>query len=179
MQNKAVFLDRDGVINDVVVVNGVPHPPKTLADVAIPVDALSALQQLKAAGYQLIVVTNQPDVARGKTSRETVEAINLYLTQQLPLDAVYVCYHDDTDDCECRKPKPGLLINAAKQHDIQLSRSFMIGDRWRDIDSGKNAGCKTIFLNASYGESIDHHITADYSVTSLKSAAQWIFNLGE
>lgn len=167
---KAVFLDRDGVINEVTVVNGVPHPPKSVEDVIIPKDALTSLQRLKAAGYALIVVTNQPDVSRGKTSIDTVEAINHYLMRTLPIDAVYVCYHDNADDCACRKPKPGLLTIAAKEHDIQLSNSFMIGDRWKDIDAGKNANCRTIFLNAEYGESIDRRMQADYIVTSLSEA---------
>ena len=175
-KNRAVFLDRDGVLNAVTVVNGVPNPPHSVSEVIIPEDALQSLQRLKSVGYQLIVVTNQPDVVRGKTKKETVEAINDYLKNKLPIDAIYVCYHDNFDDCDCRKPKPGLITHAAKTHQLDLSQSFMIGDRWKDIAAGNNAKCKTIFLDASYGESIDRTVVADYIVTSLNAATNCILN---
>src|SRR3989338_1220214 len=123
MSKKAVFLDRDGVINAVTVVNGVPHPPQSVSEIVIPNDAFEALMLLKKHCYKLIVVTNQPDVARGKTKKETVEAINQYLKQQLPIDAFYICYHDNSDNCACRKPKPGLITMAAERHDVHISES--------------------------------------------------------
>src|SRR4051812_30433549 len=102
----AVFLDRDGVINRTTVRDGVPHPPNSVEEVELLPGVADALGRLAAAGLPLIVVTNQPDVARGAQTREEVERINHFLASRLPLTAVYVCYHDNADRCECRKPKP-------------------------------------------------------------------------
>ena len=148
----AVFLDRDGVLNRVVLRNGKPHPPPSLKELEILPGVPEALRALKAAGYRLIVVTNQPDVARGAQTREAVEAINAALVAALPLDDVLVCYHDDRDHCDCRKPQPGLLIRAAAKYKIDLAASFMIGDRWKDIEAGRRAGCKTILIDCGYAE---------------------------
>jgi D-glycero-D-manno-heptose 1,7-bisphosphate phosphatase len=169
---KAVFLDRDGVLNKAIIVDGKPYPPYSLAQLQIPADAATALQQLKQAGFMLIGVTNQPDVARGKTSRDLVEAINKELMQALPLDEIHVCYHDNADKCHCRKPEPGFLLDAAKNHDIDLSQSFMIGDRAKDIEAGLRANCKTIWLNGNYEEEKPQQY--DYQVNSLMQAADWI-----
>ena len=149
---KAVFLDRDGVINEAAVRDGRPYPPALLSELKIPPGVQEALSLLKRAGYLLIVVTNQPDVARGTASKLDVEAINSYLQQMFALDAVYVCYHDDIENCTCRKPKPGALFEASDTYDIDLEKSFMIGDRWRDIDAGMAAGCCTIFVDNGYIE---------------------------
>jgi D-glycero-D-manno-heptose 1,7-bisphosphate phosphatase len=169
---RAVFLDRDGVLNAVTIRDGRPHPPDSVDDVSIYPDVLGSLQRLKAAGYALIVVTNQPDVARGAQSRAAVEAINAYLASKLPLDEVRVCYHDDADRCDCRKPAPGLLT-ADPQFD--LSRSVMIGDRWRDIEAGRRAGCRTILIERDYDERRE---VADLRVRSLTEAADWILSQG-
>jgi D-glycero-D-manno-heptose 1,7-bisphosphate phosphatase len=176
-KRKAIFLDRDGVINAAVVRNGKPHPPASLAEVVIPQEVHPALAQLKAQGYLLIVVTNQPDVARGVTKREAVEEINQFLLKQLPLETVRVCYHDDRDACHCRKPSPGLLLEAAEQYGIDLGRSVMIGDRWKDVEAGKRAGCKTVFLDYGYLET--NLSKADFTTTSLLQAARWINNILE
>lgn len=169
---RAVFLDRDGVLNLAMIKNGKPYPPNNLAELIIPDEVLPALIQLKSAGFLLIGATNQPDVARGTTPIETVQTINDVLMQKLPLDDIRVCYHDDKDNCSCRKPSPGLLINAAKDYGIDLSKSFMIGDRWKDIDAGKNAGCKTIWVSMGYTERIPTE--ADYITDSLLGAVTWI-----
>lgn len=173
MKRKAIFLDRDGVLNEAIVKNGKPYPPATLMEVVIPEGVQTALNALKSEGFLLIGATNQPDVARGKTNRETVEAINDYLSQQLPLDNILVCYHDDADQCECRKPSPGLLTQAAAQYEIDLSRSFMIGDRWKDIEAGRKAGCKTVWLDYNYQESFLAD-AADFITSTLCDAAKWI-----
>ena len=149
---KAIFLDRDGVINRVTVQSGVPHPPSDLSELEILPDVPGALASLKEAGFRLVVVSNQPDVARGTQSKENVEAINHVLKTQLPLDEIRVCFHDDADDCDCRKPLPGLLLEAANQSRIDLTKSYMIGDRWRDIEAGRSAGCTTIFIDRGYNE---------------------------
>jgi len=170
---RAVFFDRDGVLNDAVVVEGRPYPPASAAEVRIAAGAPEALAELKAAGFVLICVTNQPDVARGKQTHEAVAAINARLREALPLDEILVCPHDDADGCVCRKPAPGLLIQGAARHDIHLPGSFMVGDRWRDTLAGHRAGCRTVLIDYGYQESWSgpppHHTT-----TTLADAAAWI-----
>src|SRR2546425_7331808 len=151
---RAVFLDRDGVLNRVTVIEGRPYPPACLTDFEILPGVVSACTELRAAGLLLIVVTNQPDVTRGTQRREVVEAINHALLAEVPLDDIKVCYHDDQDQCSCRKPLPGLLLEAAKEWQIDLSTRFMVGDRWRDIEAGRMAGCKTILIDREYKEPI-------------------------
>ena len=110
------------------------------------------LATFKAAGFLLVMVTNQPDVARGVTRRQDVETMHATLCAALPLDAVYVCYHDDADACGCRKPLPGMLLQAAAAHGIDRAASFMAGDRWRDVDAGVAAGCRTVWIDRGYRE---------------------------
>lgn len=173
MKQKAIFLDRDGVLNNAIVKNGKPYPPASLAELILPADAKPALQLLKSAGYLLIGATNQPDVAKGITEQHVVEAINTKLMQALPLDDIRVCYHDDHDHCQCRKPRPGLLIEAADHYGIDLKKSVMIGDRWKDIEAGQLAGCKTIWINRHYLEKSPSQ-PADYIAASLTEASEWI-----
>lgn len=149
---KAVFLDRDGVINQAVVRNGRPYPPDRIEDVAVLPGVAEGLSRLKAAGFALIVVTNQPDVATGKQRREVVEAIHDKLRAELPLDAVFSCMEVDSEACRCYKPKPGMLLDAADQFGIDLSASYMVGDRWRDVGAGRAVGCYTIFIDYGYDE---------------------------
>ena len=149
--SRAVFLDRDGVLNEAVIREGKPYPPADADELKVTTGAREALEALRAAGYLLVVVTNQPDVARGTQTREAVDAIHARLRRELPLDAVYACCHDG-DGCDCRKPKPGLLLQAAAEMGIDLGRSFMVGDRWRDVDAGARAGCRTVFLDFGYRE---------------------------
>lgn len=172
---KAVFLDRDGVINRAVVKNGRPYPPSSLDTLEILPGVAKALEKLHEAGYLLIIVTNQPDVARGKVSKAAVDRIHQYLMANFPLDKILSCFHDDADQCNCRKPKPGALLDAAKEYKLDLSACYMIGDRWRDIESGVLAGCKTIFLD--YGYSEKQPSNSDFRVKSLSEATNII--LGE
>jgi D-glycero-D-manno-heptose 1,7-bisphosphate phosphatase len=172
----AVFLDRDGVLNEVIVKDGKPYPPASFAALKVPDEVLPALQRLKSAGYLLLGATNQPDVVRGKTEKSLVEAINAHLMASLPLDEMRVCYHDDADDCECRKPRPGLILQAAKAYGVDLTRSFMVGDRWRDIEAGEQAGCQTVWINRFYNETQPKNPSA--TVTCLKDAADWILCQG-
>jgi D-sedoheptulose 7-phosphate isomerase len=171
--HRAVFLDRDGVLNRAVIREGRPFPPASEAQLEITADAKSLLQRLKERGYRLLVVTNQPDVAKGITARETVEAINLRLANELPLDDILVCYHTDAEECDCRKPKPGLLLEAARRHQIDLAASFMVGDRWRDVGAGQRAGCRTILIEVEYAEKSPAP-PPDTEVHSLREAVDWI-----
>jgi D-glycero-D-manno-heptose 1,7-bisphosphate phosphatase len=171
--NRAVFLDRDGVLTRVFVRNGKAYAPVTPSEMEIDADARAALARLKAAGFLLLVVTNQPDVARGITRREDVETMHAMLRAALPLDAFFVCYHDNADSCACRKPQPGMLLQAAAAHDIDMAQSFMIGDRWRDIDAGAAAGCRTIWIDRGYNEQAPAHVP-DARVDSLRAAVDWL-----
>jgi D-glycero-D-manno-heptose 1,7-bisphosphate phosphatase len=172
LTRRAVFLDRDGVINRPVIRQGKPYPPQSLDELEILPGVARALEQLHQAGYVLVVVTNQPDVARGTQTREVVEAMHAYLQAILPLDIIETCYHDDKDACACRKPAPGLLLQAAQQYEINLAESYMIGDRWRDIEAGRRAGCKTIFIDYHYDETV--RTQPDIRVDSAEEAMRWV-----
>jgi len=165
----AAFLDRDGVLNEAPVRDGMPTSPASLAELRVLAGVAEACSRLKEAGFLLIVVTNQPDIARGKTTEAIVEEINRALRHQLDLDHVCVCPHDDADQCNCRKPKPGLLLEAALRCDINLSASVMVGDRVRDIDAGRAAGCRTVYIKHGYREPPPQY--ADMSAPSLAAAA--------
>ena len=149
---RAVFLDRDGVLNASVIRQGKPYPPDSLADLMVLPGVREALLTLRAAGYINIVVTNQPDVGAGKQRVEVVEAIHDRLRRELSLDDVKVCYHTDDQKCDCRKPNPGMLLEAARVHDIDLTQSFLVGDRWRDVAAGQAAGCGCFFVDYEYQE---------------------------
>lgn len=151
MTARAVFLDRDGVLNDAVLRDGRPYPPADEASMTIVAGAAEALLRLRERDFRLIVVTNQPDVARGTQPRAVVEAMNEKLRAALPVDEIVVCWHDG-DGCDCRKPKPGALLDAARRHGIDLGRSFMVGDRWRDIEAGQRAGVTCLFIDRGYSE---------------------------
>lgn len=170
---RAVFLDRDGVLNRALIRNGKPFPPASAADLEIVLEASECLLALKRLGFLLVVVTNQPDVARGRQSQARVEEIHAALRAVLPLDDVLVCFHDDADACACRKPRPGLLLEAASRHGIDLARSFMVGDRWRDIDAGAAAGCRTVLIDGGYRER-GPQAPPDRTVRTLRQAVAWI-----
>ena len=171
----AVFLDRDGVINRAVVRDGKPFPPAGMHELELLPEVASSLSALKAHGFAVYVITNQPDVTRGTQTREGVESIHQALSSSLPIDDIFVCYHDDNDECGCRKPLPGLLLEARSKHNIDLSRSFVVGDRWRDIDAGHNAGCKTVLIDYGYRERAPAR-PPEATVQSLREAADWIIS---
>lgn len=168
----AVFLDRDGVLNQVIVRDGVTHPPSNVAEFVLLPGVIEAACRLNAAGFPLVVVTNQPDVARGKQSREEVEAIHARLRQELPLLDVLTCYHDNDDNCDCRKPKPGMLVEAARHWRLDLKRSYLVGDRWSDVLAGQAVGCRTILVETPYSGT--ELCRPDRSVRDLAEAAEWI-----
>jgi D-glycero-D-manno-heptose 1,7-bisphosphate phosphatase len=168
---RAVFLDRDGVINRALEREGKPYPPANLGEFEILPEVPKACAALKAAGYRLIVATNQPDVGRGTLLQSTVEAIHEYMCRRLPIDRVEVCYHAGRgqSDCDCRKPLPGMLVRAAGALRVELARSWMVGDRWRDIDCGHAAGCRTIFIDRGYAETLCQ--VPDFRADNLLEAA--------
>jgi D-glycero-D-manno-heptose 1,7-bisphosphate phosphatase len=172
--NRAVFLDRDGVLNAAVVRDGKLVPPASVEEMTLLPGVPAALTRLRAAGFLLVVVTNQPDVARRTARREDVDGINDSLRASLPLDDIQVCFHDDGDGCDCRKPLPGMLLSAAARHGVDLSSSFMVGDRWRDIEAGRRAGCATILIDTGIREAT--FVPPDVSAASLLDAAQWILS---
>ena len=152
MKNRAIFLDRDGVLNKAIIREGKPYPPIDISELQICEGVEKGLYLLRSKGFLLIVVTNQTDASRRKTTINEIEAINNHLMDLLPLDEIYTCFHDNADNCFCRKPKPGMIINCAKKRNIDLSKSYIIGDRKNDIEAGILAGCKTIFIDYNYNE---------------------------
>lgn len=171
---KAVFLDRDGVISRAIVRDGLPFAPGAVADFDILPEAPEACRRLKQAGFLLVVATNQPDVGRGSMKKEIVEAMHAKMLASVPVDRVEVCYHPGhgQSNCDCRKPKPGLLLNAARELNIDLAQSWMVGDRWRDVDCGHAAGCRTIFIDRGYAENLKQ--SPDFRARDLAEAAEII-----
>jgi D-glycero-D-manno-heptose 1,7-bisphosphate phosphatase len=173
---RAVFLDRDGVINKPVVREGRPHPPAKVKDFELYEDVPAGCARLEAAGYLVVVVTNQPDVARGAQTRAAVDAMHRKMLDALPQIArVEVCWHAGAawaDPCDCRKPQPGMVLRAAKALNIDLTQSFLIGDRWRDVDCGHGAGCRTVFIDRNYAEALKQ--PPDWTVQSFGQAVEVI-----
>jgi D-glycero-D-manno-heptose 1,7-bisphosphate phosphatase len=176
IRRRAVFLDRDGVINKSVVREGRPYPPAEAKDFELYEDVAAGCARLEAAGYLLIVITNQPDVARGTQTRTTVEAMHRKMLEALPQIArVEVCWHagaDWGDPCDCHKPAPGMVLRAAKALGIDLAQSFLVGDRWRDVDCGHGAGSRTIFVDRNYSEALRQ--PPDWTVESFGQAVEVI-----
>ena len=174
--NRAVFLDRDGVLNPPVVRGGRPFPPAHIDEFELYPDATEACARLKTAGFLLVVVTNQPDVGRGTQSREIVEAMHAKLRAAIPsLDAIEACFHAGAahgEPCECRKPKPGMLLRAAAVLDINVEQSFLVGDRWRDVDCAHAAGCRAVFIDRGYSEALKEK--PEFTVSNLSEAVSAI-----
>lgn len=168
--NRAVFFDRDGVIVEAVVRGGRPYPPDDLASMRLTAGAKDTLNALKAAGFLIIVVTNQPDVATGRQTRAVVESMHRKLSAELPIDEIKACFCVEGDGCDCYKPKPGMLLEAAADWDIDLGRSYIVGDRWRDVGAGRAAGCITIFLDMGYEE--QRPDSPDFEVSDLEEAGR-------
>lgn len=170
---RAVFLDRDGVLVETFVRNGAPFAATTLDEFHIAPDAAHQVRRLHDAGLLCILFTNQPEIARGNVSMDTVLAMHDQLQRTVELDAIRLCPHDDDAKCDCRKPQPGMLLSAKAEFDIELSRSFVIGDRWRDIDAGAAAGCTTILVQREYS-ACEH---ADVVVETLAEAVDAVLTL--
>jgi D-glycero-D-manno-heptose 1,7-bisphosphate phosphatase len=173
---RAVFLDRDGVLNRPVVVDGRPYPPASVDDFEILPGVPEACRLLKEHGFLLVVVTNQPDVGRGTQEKSVVEAMHRQMCAELPIDHVEVCYEPGQGQpSEFHKPAPGMVLRAARLFQIDLGASFMVGDRWRDIDCGHAAGCTTIFIDYGYSEPLRQ--APDHRARNLLNAAELIVSL--
>jgi len=170
---RAVFLDRDGVINDVTVKNGIAYGPRLFSDFNVRHGVAEEVARLKQAGFLVIVVTNQPDIARAKMTQDELDRMTNVILTALGADDVMVCPHDDADACPCRKPKPGLLIQAAERYGIDCSSSFLIGDTWKDIAAGKAAGCaRTFLIDTCYNQAVKDATR----VAGLREAVDFILN---
>ena len=172
-----MFLDRDGTLNRQVIRDGRPYPPATLEEFVLFPDAAEACARLAGAGYALVVATNQPDVGRGTQEQSVVEAMHARLRAWVPqIERVEVCYAPGLDRLappdRRRKPEPGMLLDAAAALDLDLGNSWMVGDRWRDIDCGRRAGVRTVFIDFGYAEEL--RAAPDFTVKSLAGAADVI-----
>lgn len=167
---QAIFLDRDGVINEVVFRAGKPASPRLLTEFQFCEGIIRTLEPLAKVGFRIFVVSNQPDVARDLLEPATLEEMTHLILARLPVERVLTCIHDDTDGCNCRKPKPGMMHRVASEEVIDLSRSFIIGDSWKDVQAGRSAGCTTILLRRNY----NHSVEADYVVESVSQAVDLI-----
>lgn len=172
---RAVFLDRDGVINRSEVRDGKPYAPRRLQDFRLLPGTVRAIHDLKQAGLPVIVVTNQPDIGNGLVDAAIVEAMHDRLRRVSPVDDILVCPHRQDAGCQCRKPRAGMLIKAAAKWQIDLKKSFMVGDRWGDIVAGQRAGCYNIFINRHYKEV--QQTKPDSYAGSLPAAARLIISL--
>lgn len=166
-RRRAVFLDRDGVLNATAVVNGKPVAPCRLEDFRLLPGVGETVRRLRRAGFFICIATNQPDIGNGLIDPTVVAAMHARLYRSLPIDALQMCPHSQRADCPCRKPKPGMLLAAAKRYHLDLTRSYMIGDRDSDVLAGAAAGCYTIFIQRGYADTRQYLLTADYVVGSL------------
>jgi D-glycero-D-manno-heptose 1,7-bisphosphate phosphatase len=169
---KAVFLDRDGVINLTVFRKGAHRAPQDMSEFGYVEGVKATLEALKARGYVLLVCTNQPDVARGWQDLQRVLEIHAQIELDLPVSRIYACFHDDANDCACRKPKPGMLVQGSEEFAIDLTQSWMIGDRWKDIEAGKAAGCRTVYLRHDHDAEPSHE--PDYEIQRLEQLLEII-----
>lgn len=175
MPSPAVFLDRDGVLNEVVYRDGQAVSPQSLAEFRLVPNLAGLGRRLREAGYRLFVVTNQPDLARGKLERSELDAMHRLLHEALPeVEEIWVCDHDDRHGCDCRKPKPGGILRLAGRHDLDLARSWIIGDSWKDMDAGRAAGVRTVLVRRDYNR--DAH--GDLEHEDLRVAVDDIINRG-
>lgn len=170
---KAVFFDRDGVLNKAIVKNSKPFSPRKFEEFQLMPDVETLISSLKEAGFVSIVVTNQPDIARGLMETFELDKMHALIKQKLLVDDISICPHDDIDYCHCRKPKPGMLLDAAQKWNIDLNKSFLIGDTWKDMEAGKVAGCKTILIDAPYNQGVE----CDRRVNDLKEALTIVNNI--
>jgi D-glycero-D-manno-heptose 1,7-bisphosphate phosphatase len=177
---RAVFLDRDGVLDEPVVVDGGERPPWKLEELRIVGDARAALDRLREAGLAMVVVTNQPDVGRGTLDRDMAELINFEVKDALGVDAIYSCFHSGAEPCACRKPAPGMIFAAARDLELAVEGSWLVGDRWVDIAAGRSVGLRTVLLRrvGSWGPSSGvlppRDLQPDHIATSLTEAVSFI-----
>ena len=173
--NKAVFLDRDGVINKPIIIDGKCYAPRLLKDFKIFPKVKSDIKKLKNRGFKVFVITNQPDIGNKLLKKKTLYEMHSLLKAKVSIDKIYCCTHIRSDRCKCRKPKPGMIIKASNESKINLKESYMVGDRKIDIDAGLKAGCKTIFVNNNYYEK--RPTKQEKTVKSLHAAVKYILKI--
>ncbi len=169
---KAIFLDRDGVINKVILSDGKPFSPRKFNEFEFLPQVEKALSYLRKLGFINIIVTNQPDIARGLVEMKELNKMHTLIREKLPVDDLMVCPHDDKDNCTCRKPKPGMLIEASEKWGIELKKSYLIGDSWKDMEAGKSVSCKTILIDMPY----NHEAKSEYRVKNWDEVVETIDN---
>lgn len=176
MDRPGAFLDRDGVLNRSAVIGGKPHAPRRLEDFRLLPGVAQAVARLKAAGLIVVVVTNQPDIGNGLVDESVVAAMHARLKARVPVDDIRVCPHRQDLGCSCRKPRPGMLLEAARDHGIDLTRSVMVGDRAGDIAAGTAAGCRTVFIDRGYPETrrSPTPVAATFRARSLPAALPFL-----
>jgi len=174
-KTKTVFLDRDGVINKVVLRKGEVSSPRKIEEFEFLPNICSALKKFQELGFLNIIFNNQPDISRGLLKKEELEKMNKLILSSLPIDEIIFCPHDDKDNCSCRKPKPGMILEAAKKHFIDLRKSYVVGDGQRDIEAGRAAGCKTFLIKTEYNKNIKEGY--DFLVDNLEGVVEIIKRL--
>lgn len=167
---RAIFLDRDGVINKVLMNDGKPFAPRKFDEFELTSGIANTLISFKNMGFLNIVITNQPDVTRGLIEREELNKMTNFMKENLALDDISVCLHDDQHNCDCRKPKPGMLLEASKKWGIDLKNSYFIGDTWKDMAAGRRAGCRTILIKTPYNKGVE----GDYLISDINEAVSVI-----
>jgi D-glycero-D-manno-heptose 1,7-bisphosphate phosphatase len=170
--NKAVFLDRDGVINKVVLREGKACSPRTSDEFEFVENIGDDIKRLKSASFIVIVVSNQPDIARGRMDIAELEKMNERIRDNLPVDDILFCPHDDNDECDCRKPQPGMILYAFQKYKIDSCRSYLVGDREKDMEAARNAGCEGILIDTLYNRDV-RSVTR---VQSVREAVNIILN---
>lgn len=170
---QAVFIERDGVLNQVRVERQHQVSPLTLEDFHLNQEAAPLLKRLKAAGLVLIATTNQPGLSRGYQSRRDLDRMHLLMQKTFCLDEILVCPHDETDRCPCRKPKPGLLVEAAFKWHLDLDRSFVVSDKWHDAEAARTAGCTSLLLQSPWVRSVHR----DFVLPNLAAIVEKILQL--
>ncbi len=151
-KNKAFFFDRDGILNKAIIKDNKPYSPRNIKELVLNLELVEFIQKLKEKRFKIIIITNQPDIKYGKLNRYTLNIINSVIIKKFFIDDIFICDHGKSENCECRKPKPGLLKKASEKWNIDLKRSYFIGDRWKDIEAGEVMGCNTIFIDYNYNE---------------------------
>ena len=167
-KNKCVFLDRDGVINQPIIINKRPYSPRKIKEFIFTTDIKNLVTKVANLGYKVIVITNQPDIATGDLSESLLNHFHKRIINEMPIDDIFVCKHLSSDNCNCRKPNPGLIIKAVSKHKINLEKSYFIGDRWKDVDAANKVKCHTIFIDYGYTEKLK--TIPKNCVTTLKEA---------
>ena len=167
----AVFLDRDGTLNHPVMRDGLPFPPQSIAEFRLFPGVPAACRALHAAGFTLVVTTNQPDVGRGVIAQSVVESIHVRLQLLVPeISRIEVCYDPGNgESSRRRKPAPGMVLDAAAALGLDLPHSWLIGDRWRDVDCGRLAGVRTVFIDLGHRELL--RTAPDFAVHDFPAAA--------